>query len=209
MDILQGFSKTEKSKGLNLTIILKTYRVWESINKDLPEDKRHPKEVGILDGGVAIRFESPYEAYFRQCGRMADEYGQLVVDDNMKQFIADGIVDGSGLVGWIKYYNETFPKKKITYVATEDLEPEDFSKEPANQNTDCITFSADDIKSLPDVTFRLKDINRQKELQDVGINVDLLNTGTPDAYLLVSAKEYNDAAVTKIQNAWNNRPERN
>ena len=205
VDILQGFSKTEKSKGLNLTIIIGTFvdvkDFVRTINRTLPYDKRHLIWDWLKD---SIRFETEKEAKERQHGMKADGEGKLKVSDKIKKQIKDRTIQSFGLVGWIEWYNDASPKKKITYVVTENLEPE--MSGTANDK-DIIDFSPKDIQSIPDVTFRLKDINRQKELQDVGMNVDLLNTGTP-AYLIVSAKEYNDAAVTKIQNAWNNRPEK-
>ena len=200
-DILKKISDDKNPKGLNLTIVFPwdwdAEAFADDINNALPDEKRHL--IGETD---TIRFEDPYEAYRRQHGISVDGSGALEVSDAVKSDIADGNIDGASFVALIWEYNAAFPEKKISYVVTEDLEPDESD---TAKDKDIITFSPEDIQSVPDVTFRLKDISRQEELQDAGLTVKLQNAGTPDAYLIVSATKYNDASVKKIQNAWRNR----
>ena len=74
---LKEISKTGNPKGLNLTIILWDRWNVESINTDLPGNKRHLKEVKILNDSpwpdYGIGFETAEEAYARRLHGAGEE----------------------------------------------------------------------------------------------------------------------------------------
>jgi len=212
---LKKIAKDQNPRGLNLTIVIDDSRTVflsfeNEVNQGLSDDKRRLISIGSGICSSEFRFETPKEACQRRFGVTADNDGNLEVSDEMKQDIADGTVDGSNLINMIWKYNTAFPGEKISCVITRDLETEAFSEDDKNKGADCITFSADDIKSLPDVTFRLEDTTRLNELEKAGLKVQLVpDTDNPDETSLIvsnyNSSHYDDAMVKKIQNTWRNQ----
>ena len=215
---LKKIAEDQNPKGLNLTIEISDLCMYlpffaDNVNQDLPDDKRSLIPIDSGSISTRYRFETPKEACQRRLAVMTDKYGALEVSDEIKTYIAEGRIKGSDLIQKIRAYNSAFPKNKISYVVTEDLETEAFSKDDNNKTTDCIVFSAKEIKSTPDVTFRLKDTKRADELKKAGLKVELRNAGEPDAYLTVSAAKrrnsvdfpkkpkYREETLTKRKNS--------
>lgn len=211
--ILAKISEKKNANGLNLTIRFTSKNGWNSpaekeadyVLKEangkledlkLPEDTKHLFKESEPNDVYSIRFETEPETFGRKEGVWAGKMGILNVSEKLKEDIKDGTIDSSGLVKKIKQYNKVFPEK-INSLDTNVLVLDLPNAEPGK---DIITFSLNDIKSLPPrfVLF-LNDATRLKELQDADLRVEIQNEGRPDEYLIV-LNELTEAGKNKEKN---------